>query len=51
MIDRNKLDLRVYFVPQGSSTLAHYLAMYDDLYCHNVYNFFNSNSLMNLMSL
>jgi len=47
-IDRSKVDLRVFLVPQGVSTLGHWLAMYDDLYCHNVYNFFNSNTLLGM---
>ena len=41
ILDRTKLDVRVFLVPQNESTLAHYLAMYDDLYCHNVYNYFS----------
>jgi len=32
-IDKNKIDLRVFLIPQNESTLGHYLAMYDDLYC------------------
>jgi len=40
-IDRSQLDIRVFLLPQNESTLAHYLAMHDDLYCHNIYNFFN----------
>lgn len=48
IIDRSKLDIRVFLLPQNESTLAHYLAMYDDLYCHNIYNFFNSNSFLSL---
>ena len=48
VVDRSKTDMRVFLVPQNESTLAHYLAMYDDLYCQNVYNFFNQNSFLNL---
>ena len=32
-LEKNNLDTRVYLLPQGQSTLAHYIAMYDDLYC------------------
>ena len=35
-------------MPQNGSTLAHYLAMHDDLYCHNIYNFFSQNTLLKL---
>jgi hypothetical protein len=42
--------MRVFIVPQGINTLAHWLAMYDDLYCQNVYNFFNSNTLLGLQA-
>ena len=47
-LDRQKLDVRVFLVPQNENTLAHYLAMYDDLYCQNIYNFFNANPMLNL---
>jgi hypothetical protein len=40
--------MRVFLIPQNESTLGHYLAMYDDLYCSNVYNFFNSNPILSL---
>lgn len=42
--------MRVFLIPQNESTLGHFLAMYDDLYCCNVYNFFNSNPML-LMSV
>ena len=29
----NKVDLRVFLIPFKINTLAHYLAMHDDLYC------------------
>ena len=48
MIDRSKYDVRVFFIPQNNSVLAHYLAMYDDLYCQNIYNFFSQNTLLSL---
>ena len=44
------MDIRVFFIPQNESTLGHYLAMYDDVYCQNVYNFFNKNSILKLCS-
>ena len=47
-IDRQNLDIRIYLIPQQTNTLAHYLAMHDDLYCHNIYNFFTSNSLLKM---
>ena len=40
------MDIRVFLIPHRESTLGHYLAMYDDLYCQNIYNFFNSNTLI-----
>ena len=40
------MDIRVFLIPHRESTLGHYLAMYDDLYCQNIYNFFNSNTLL-----
>jgi len=40
------MDIRVFLIPHKESTLGHYLAMYDDLYCQNIYNFFNSNTLL-----
>lgn len=46
-IDKQR-DVRIFLVPQNDNTLAHYIAMYDDLYCHNIYNFFNSNTILNL---
>jgi hypothetical protein len=45
-LDENKMDIRVFLIPHRESTLGHYLAMYDDLYCQNIYNFFNSNTLI-----
>ena len=42
------MDIRVYLIPQNECTIAHYLAMYDDLYCQNIYNFFNQDSLLEL---
>lgn len=47
-IDKNKIDIRVFLVPQNENTLGHYLAMYDDLYCQNIYNFFNSNHFLSM---
>jgi hypothetical protein len=47
-IDRKKMDVRVYLIPQKESTIGHYLAMHDDLYCHNIYNFFNQNTFLGL---
>jgi hypothetical protein len=32
-LDENKMDVRVFLIPHRESTLGHYLAMYDDLYC------------------
>ena len=29
--------MRVFVLPQGNNTLAHYLAMKDDIYCNNIY--------------
>jgi len=42
--------MRVFIIPQGINTLAHWLAMFDDLYCQNIYNFFNSNTLLGLQA-
>ena len=47
-IDRDRMDVRVYFIPQKESTIGHYIAMHDDLYCQNVYNFFNQNTFLGL---
>ena len=51
VIDRSKLDVRIFLIPQNENTLAHYIAMYDDLYCQNIYNFFNQNVLLNRESI
>ena len=32
-----KHDVRVFLLPFKVNTLAHYLAMHDDLYCNNIY--------------
>lgn len=32
-LDHENVDLRVYYIPQGCSTLGHYIAMHDDFYC------------------
>ena len=48
--DLDRQDLRVFFVPQGVSTLAQYIAMHDDLYSQNVFGFFTRNSLWQLDS-
>ena len=32
-----KVDFRVYLIPFRINTLAHYIAMHDDLYCTNIY--------------
>ena len=47
-LDKVNLDTRVYLIPQGQNTLAHYIAMYDDLYCQNIYSYFNSNTLLRM---
>ena len=44
------MDVRVFLIPHRESTLGHYLAMYDDLYCQNIYNFFNSNTLIHTLN-
>lgn len=37
-LTNKQVDFRVYLVPnRGISTLAHFIAMRDDLYCNNVY--------------
>lgn len=43
-------DFRLFLIPIGMNSIAHYIAMHDDLYCHNIYNYFKSNLLLNLMS-
>ena len=30
-------DFRVYLIPNKMSTLAHYIAMHDDIYCNVIY--------------
>ena len=47
-IDRERMDVRVYLVPQKESTIGHYIAMHDDMYCHCIYNFFNQNTFLGL---
>ena len=44
--DLDACDLRVFFVPQGASTLGQYLAMHDDLYSQNVFAMYSRNSIL-----
>jgi len=42
-------QVRVYIIPSsGINTLAHWLALKDDLYCQNVFQAFKLNPLINL---
>lgn len=42
-------DFRVYLVPNKVNTLAHYLAMHDDLYCQTVYLAFTQNPIYSML--
>ena len=48
LIDRNKLDMRIYVIPHGVNFFAHWLAQHDDLYNMNIYSYFYKNVLMNV---
>lgn len=41
-------DFRIYIIPYKTNTLAHYIAMYDDLYCLNIYQHFTCNPMFNV---
>jgi len=38
----DKIDYRIYVIPYRVNTLAHYLALHDDLYCQQIYQLFCS---------
>ena len=42
-------DFRVFLIPNKVNTLAHYLAMHDDLYCQSVYLAFTQNPFFSLL--
>ena len=48
LIDRNKLDMRIYVIPHGVNFFAHWLAQHDDLYNMNIYSYLYKNVLMNV---
>lgn len=39
------IDFRVFLVPHKVNTLAHYIAMYDDVYCQSIYLAFLENPI------
>jgi hypothetical protein len=39
----DRLDLRIFFIPFGYSILGKYMAMYDPIYCQQIYLPFTSN--------
>jgi hypothetical protein len=43
------VDFRVYLIPNKINTLAHYVAMRDDLYCNSIYLAFLQNPLFSLI--
>lgn len=49
MSQSRAVDFRVFLIPNQINTLAHYLAMYDDMYCQQVYLQFQQNPIISVL--